>query len=96
MALFVYLGHDGPRGAELRKTVRERHLAHLDALEADGRIRFAGPLLGEDGAPCGSVIVFEADDWAAARQVAENDPYVVDGVFERVELRASKQVLPRP
>ncbi len=96
MGLFVYLGHDGPRGAELRKTVRERHLAHLDGLEADGRIRFAGPLLDEGGAPCGSVIVFEAEDWAAARNVAENDPYLIDGVFESIEIRASKQVFPKP
>ena len=94
MPLFVYTGHDGPRGLELRPSVRPRHLAHLEGLAAAGRIRFAGPLVDEDEKPCGSVIVLEADDWAAARAIAEGDPYLVEGVFERVEVRATKQVLP--
>jgi hypothetical protein len=96
MPLFVYTGHDGPRGPELRPSVRPRHLAHLEALAASGRIRFAGPLIGEDKKPRGSVVLFEADDWATARTIAENDPYLLEGVFERVEVRATKQVLPEP
>jgi hypothetical protein len=94
MPLFVYRGQDGPAGAELRKTVRERHLAHLQPLADAGRIRFAGPLLDENDAPCGSLVVFEADDLAAARQVAENDPYLVEGVFESVDVRGTRGVLP--
>jgi uncharacterized protein YciI len=94
MPLFAYLGFDGPRGLERRPSVRPRHLAHLERLAADGRIRFAGPLLGEDGKPSGSVVVLEAESWAAARAVAEGDPYLVEGVFDRVEVRETKQVLP--
>lgn len=94
MPWFVYTGFDGPRGPELRPSVRPRHLAHLEGLDRAGRIRFAGPLLGEDGRPRGSLVLFEADDWAAARGVAEGDPYLVEGVFERVEVRETKQVLP--
>jgi uncharacterized protein YciI len=94
MRLFFYLGHDGPRGEELRKTLRQRHLDHLRGLADAGRIRFAGPLVDESGGPCGSLVIFEADDLAAARAVAEADPYTTDGVFERLEIRATKAVLP--
>lgn len=94
MPLFVYRGQDGPNGAELRKTVRERHLAHLQPLADAGRIRFAGPLLDERDAPCGSLVVFEADDLTAAREIAENDPYLVEGVFESVDVRGTRGVLP--
>jgi uncharacterized protein YciI len=38
--------------------------------------------------------VFEADDLAAARAVAEGDPYLLEGVFEKVEVRATRAVLP--
>lgn len=94
MGLFVYIGHDAERGAEKRPDVRPRHLAHLEPLAAEGRIRFAGPLLDETQSPCGSVIVFEAADWSSAREVAESDPYLIEGVFDRVEVRETRQVLP--
>ncbi len=94
MALFVYQGNDGSRGLELRKTVRTRHLGYLQGLADAGRIRFAGPLYAADGQPCGSLVVFEADDLDAAQEVAEGDPYLVEGVFDAVEVRATEAVLP--
>ena len=96
MSLFIYIGHDGPRGAELRKTVRDQHLAHIEALDSAGRITFAGPLRDEAGGPCGSVIIFEAEDFAAAQAAAESDPYTVQGVFESVDVRGSQAVFPKP
>ena len=96
MSVYVYIGHDGPRGAELRKTVRDRHLDHIGALDAAGRIVFAGPLRDAEGEPCGSLIVFNADDYAAARAVAEQDPYTVEGVFASVDVHSSLAVFPKP
>jgi hypothetical protein len=92
--LFVYRGFDGPRGAALRQSVRERHLAHLQVLADAGRIRFAGPLLDDAGEPCGSLVVLEAKDLAAARAIALSDPYLREGVFERVEVHGTRAVLP--
>jgi uncharacterized protein YciI len=95
MGTYVYIGHDGPRGAELRKTVRDQHIAHLEALDAEGRILFGGPLRDENGSPCGSVIILEAADLASAREIAESDPYLTEGVFERVDVHESMVVFPR-
>lgn len=95
MPIFIYIGHDGPRGAELRKTVREKHLAHIEALDAEGRVVFAGPLRDDAGAPCGSLIVMQAEDLSSARQIAEGDPYLVEGVFDRVDVHESLQVFPK-
>jgi hypothetical protein len=95
MATFVYIGHDGERGLELRPAVRDRHLAHIHDLDAQKRIVFAGPLRDEQGSPCGSVVVFEADDLESAREVAERDPYLREGVFERVDVHESLMVFPR-
>ena len=95
MPLFAFIGHDGPRGAELRKQHRAAHLEGLEGLAAAGRIRHAGPLLGDDGGPEGSVIVFEADSLAEARQLAASDPYVTKGIFERYTLNETKAVFPR-
>jgi uncharacterized protein YciI len=96
MPLYCYVGHDGPEGLSRRPEVRPRHLAHLEALARVGRISYAGPLLDEDGRPRGSLVVLEAADYADAKRIGESDPYLVDGVFERVEVYATQQVLPDP
>jgi uncharacterized protein YciI len=95
MPLFVLIGRDGPDGIALRKLHREAHLANLQPLVDAGRVRFAGPLRGDDGNPLGSVVVFEAADLAAARAFAETDPYVAKGIFASFEVRETLQVFPK-
>ena len=95
MSLYVYIGHDGPQGAELRKTVRDRHIAHIAALDEAGRIVFAGPLRDSAGEPCGSLIVLHADDFASAEAIAERDPYTAEGVFASVDVHGSMAVFPK-
>jgi uncharacterized protein YciI len=96
MPFFVMIGRDGPRGGVLRPEVRPRHLAHLEPLAREGRVAFAGPLFEDDGkTPRGSVIVFEAPSLEEARAIATRDPYVVEGVFDRHEVRPSARVFPR-
>ena len=94
MPLFVLIGRDGPNGLALRKRHRDAHLANLQPLVDAGRVRFAGPMRTDDGNPCGSVVVFEATDLAAARAFAETDPYLVQGVFDSLEVRETLQVFP--
>lgn len=95
MPWFVMIGHDGPRGLELRKEHRPAHLAGLEPLDRAGRIRHAGPMLGDDGAPLGSVVVFEAASLDEARALAARDPYVTQGIFARYEVRETAAVFPR-
>lgn len=94
MGRYVLIGRDGARGAELRKQHRPAHLANLKPLDDAGRVVYAGPLLDDVGAPCGSVVVFEAESLEAARRFAASDPYVVHGIFEHSEVLASVQVFP--
>jgi uncharacterized protein YciI len=94
MPLFVYRGRDSARGLELRKQHREKHLAHISVLDAAGRIRFAGPLIDPDQNPCGSLVVLEAESLEAAREIAEQDPYMLMGIFETVEVFETKAVFP--
>ena len=91
MPLFCLIGRDGPRGLELRKLHREAHLANVAPLKEAGQMAYAGPFIDEAGQPCGSILIFEAVDLAAARRFAAEDPYVVEGVFashEVIETRA--------
>ena len=88
--LYVILGHDAPGAAEKRPAVRPAHLAHLEPLAKAGRIRTAGKLL--DGT--GSLIVLEADSLAEVWALVARDPYVTEGIFNRVEVKPFAQALP--
>ena len=94
MPLYALIGHDGPRGRELRKLHREAHLKGLETLVAQGRVRHAGPLLDDAGDPIGSLILFEAADLDEAQWIGAGDPYVEEGIFERWEVHETKVVFP--
>lgn len=95
MPLFALIGRDGPDGVALRRRHREAHLAHLQRLEEQGRLHFAGPLRDGTGEPCGSLVLFEADDLGGALRVAADDPYAQEGVFRETELHETLRVMPR-
>jgi uncharacterized protein YciI len=88
--LFVILGHDGPRGAELRPSVRTAHLKNLQPLVDSGKIIIAGPFT--DGS--GSMLVVDMDNEAQVKAFMDTDPYVIQGVFERVEIKPFRRVFP--
>ncbi|MBE7636242.1 YciI family protein [Sneathiella sp. P13V-1] len=69
--------------------------AHLDFLGAKGdEIVYAGPTLKDDGeTPGGSLIIFEAEDLASARDWIAGDPYAKAGLFSDVQVRPWKKVL---
>ena len=88
---YVILGFDGPEGEAKRRVHRPAHLAHLEPLDAQGRVILAGPLTDK----AGSLIVIEADTLAEVTTLVESDPYVKFGVFDRVEIHPFLQVFPK-
>ncbi len=77
MPTFLYRAELDPSKLDLREAIRPDHLAYQAEL---GNLA-GGPLLGEDGAPSGSMIVFEAESFDAARDRVRSDPYTTAGVF---------------
>lgn len=88
--LFVIIGHDGPEGARLRPSVRPAHLANLKPLLEQGRMIIGGPFT--DGS--GSLMIVDMESQAEAEEFARNDPYVKQGVFESIEVRPFRKVVP--
>lgn len=88
--LFVVIGHDAPGAQEKRPGVRPAHLAHLQPLVEAGRVKLAGPFLDKTG----SLIVLEAESLEDAWSIVARDPYVVQGVFNRVEVKPFTAVFP--
>ena len=87
---FALMTKDKPGALQTRMDNREAHLAYI---AETGVVEMAGPVLDDDGQMCGSLIVLEVADMAAARAWAENDPYAKAGLFSEVTLRAWKKVI---
>ena len=88
---FLIKAYDGPDMLEKRMAVRPRHLEGMKAL---GRqIIAAGGLLDEDGKMKGSALVMEFPDRDALDKYLENEPYVIDGVWQKIDIEIMNVVL---
>ncbi len=85
--LFALICTDKPGKQQVRADTRPDHLAHLQRLNTEKKLAFAGPFLDAEGKPNGSMVVLEAPDMDAARALAAADPYARAGLFEKVEIR---------
>jgi len=90
---FVLYCVDKPGHGQVRADNRP---AHLDYLKGNlDRIVIAGPMTNDAGdAVLGSMLVIEAADRAEAEAFAAGDPYAAAGLFDKVEIKAYKKVLP--
>lgn len=94
--LFALLCTDKPDHLQVRLDTRPAHVDFLNGLNAEGKLKMAGPFLGDDGKPCGSLVVIEAEDRAAAEALAAADPYAKAGLFEKVEIKTFNWVFNKP
>lgn len=98
--LYAIIATDTHDSVERRRATRSRHLAYLQALIDNGRVVLAGPhprIDSPDPGPAGfsgSLIVAEFDSWEAAKDWAMHDPYLLEGVFEEVQVKPFVQVAP--
>jgi uncharacterized protein YciI len=87
---FVLVCTDKPQSLPVRLATREAHLAYLEAYAR--KLVEVGPLLDADNRPCGSLLIIDVEDQAAAAGFAEADPYAKAGLFESVIIRAYRTV----
>jgi len=96
-SIFAY---DVENSLPLRAQARPEHIARLKKMAEEGRLLLAGPNPaidsndpGEAGFS-GSLNVAEFDSLEAAQQWANADPYLEAGVYEKVDVKPLKKVLP--
>jgi uncharacterized protein len=87
MAHFLVISHDKPGMAEVRKTTRVAHLAHVKT-GGNGLVRvLVGSPLGADSMT-GTWMVMEAESQEKVQAFNAADPYELAGLF------ASREILP--
>ena len=97
---YMVIGRDNADSLARRATVREQHLARVQALCDQGRVLTAGPLPAIDSPDpgpagfIGSLMVVEFPDLGQATTWAQQDPYLEAGAWTEVEVHPYKEVLP--
>jgi uncharacterized protein len=92
--LFALICTDKPAHLQVRLDTRAAHLQWLTDL--GGAVKAAGPFLGGDGKPSGTLAIIEAEDIDAARSLAAKDPYALAGLFASVDIRPWSWVVKNP
>ncbi|MAY33143.1 MAG: YciI family protein [Rhodovulum sp.] len=89
MPLFAVMCTDKENHLETRKANRDAHLAYLK----ETGVAQAGPFLDADGNMCGSLLILDVADLAAAQDWAANDPYAKAGLFQSVSIQHWNRVI---
>ncbi len=88
--LVALMAHDKPGALDVRKANRDAHLAYI---KDTGVVAQAGPFLDADGQMCGSLVILDVEDMAAAEAWAAGDPYAKAGLFDSVTLKIWNRVI---
>ncbi len=90
MPLFALICTDKADHLPTRLATREAHLAHV---RDTGVVLQAGPFLDAAGQMCGSLLILEVAELAAAEDWAARDPYALAGLFAKVRIEEWKKVI---
>ena len=95
---YAVISEDVEDSLPLRKIHRPEHLKRLHALNDEDRLLIAGPHpksdTVEDAGFTGSLVVAKFDSLSDAQAWADQDPYQLNGVYQRVVVKPYKLVLP--
>ena len=85
---FLVVARDGTDDGsiERRQRTRPTHLASIAPLVEGGNVLIGGAILNEAGDMVGSMLLVDFSDRAALDGWLERDPYVVDGVWQEIEV----------
>lgn len=88
---FLVKAYDGEGMLKKRMEVRPRHLEGMKDLGK--QIICAGGLLDDEGRMKGSALVMEFESRAALDEYLTKEPYVVEGVWQKIEVETMNVVL---
>jgi uncharacterized protein YciI len=97
---YAIISEDVKNSLALRQGARPAHLERVQALANEGRLLVAGPHPAidtndpGDAGFSGSLVIAEFESLEQAQSWADADPYVSAGVYEQVQVKPFKRVLP--
>jgi len=91
---FIIKALDGEGKLDKKMEVRPRHLEGMKTL--GDHVILAGGLLDEEGKMKGSMLVVDFPSREAVDEYLKNEPYILEGVWEKVEVERFNLVTLNP
>ena len=97
---YAIISEDVTDSLPLRKVHRPAHLARLEQLNGQNRLLLAGPHPAIDSATpdqagfSGSLVVAQFSSLQEAQDWADQDPYWLNGIYQKVSVKPFNKVLP--
>ena len=98
--LYAFISTDHKDSLAKRMAARPAHVERLLALKNQGRLIIAGPhpaIDSPDPGPAGftgSLVVAEFENLEEAQKWANQDPYMLEGVYQSIIVKPYNMVLP--
>jgi hypothetical protein len=98
--LYSIVGIDVENSLQARLAARPDHVERLKQLVSQGKLIVAGPNPAIDSSDpgdagfTGSIIIAEFNSLQDAQDWADQDPYILGGVYDSVEVKPFNQALP--
>jgi len=91
---FAIIARDdtAPGTLEKRLAAREKHLAGIHAMKAEGAILDGGALLDDGGTMVGSIVLCEFADRAALDAYVKREIYFTEGVWKDIDILPFRRV----
>ena len=89
---YIVIAHDSPAEGTLERRLASRpaHIELGDRMRAEGKLLFAVALLDEQERMVGSVMICDFRTRLELDQWLEIEPYVVGGVWDKVDVQMCK------
>mgnify|MGYP001563481646 CR=1 FL=1 len=85
--LLVAFDRTDPEALERRMKARPGHLENVAVLKKRGEFLLGGAILDDNGKMIGSLMVYEFPDRALLDKCLENEPYIKQGVWGKIDIR---------
>jgi hypothetical protein len=86
---FLLIAYDGTdeHALERRMKFRDEHLKKIRELKKSGNFIYGGAILNDEGKMIGSSVLFEFPDRQALDENLKEEPYIIGGVWHKIEIR---------
>ena len=86
---FLLIAYDGTDTGAIDRRMKSRpdHLEKIAVVKKKGQFLCGGAILNNEGTMIGSMILYEAENREALDKLLENEPYIYNHVWEKIDIR---------